>query len=536
MRYSILVLITLTAMVTQSCRITTPSLLEVFRDIHEREKTVYDFDMSKALAARTQFRDTLVIGDDPESLHGKAMEGVIARMGIPEGSLVFFERLGFKGGWRRPRNVGLPEFVLQEQLHKATRVAHVPKLLPLVSFEDLPMIQELNTLFVLGAANMFSGGEPLFNGDRDLYNINHTRWSHEDSYRDQVRKESYRALLEIRATGKVISATSAKVTESGEIEPNERVVRCGDIKTTCFTLVPSQTTSRASARPAAMSFYLAQFWETPEEIVEVLGSCAMDVGEPGVDREYGRGVANLLCPPVLKKEIEVVSAYLGGAEEKVFTSAGGDLKGAWQADNTTLQAHLPAALKETLEAEHVGAVNGTIEFEESKVKGDFTAQAEVSLVFLLADRIRAKAEDAVQVEGAYIATKDTLRMPGEALSYTYTATEDSLHLIKSLTLHEALALLPDPLGSMTDLASPDFFESIPIQIRMSFAKAKPVLIGDFDRDGTVGIPDFLIFVNAFGSSQGDAVFDEKLDLVPDGFIGIADFLIFIDQFGKTYDS
>ena len=55
---------------------------------------------------------------------------------------------------------------------------------------------------------------------------------------------------------------------------------------------------------------------------------------------------------------------------------------------------------------------------------------------------------------------------------------------------------------------------------------------DFDSDGTVGIPDFLQFVNHFGTSRGDAGYDAKYDLDNNGAIGIPDFLIFVDSFGS----
>ena len=63
----------------------------------------------------------------------------------------------------------------------------------------------------------------------------------------------------------------------------------------------------------------------------------------------------------------------------------------------------------------------------------------------------------------------------------------------------------------------------------------PVLYNspDFDSDGTVGIPDFLLFVNHFGTSRGDVGYDARYDLDGDGSIGIGDFLIFVDAFGTA---
>ena len=56
---------------------------------------------------------------------------------------------------------------------------------------------------------------------------------------------------------------------------------------------------------------------------------------------------------------------------------------------------------------------------------------------------------------------------------------------------------------------------------------------DFDRSGTVDIPDFLLFVDVFGSQRGQDTYEAKYDLNVDGEIGIPDFLIFIDSFGKV---
>lgn len=55
---------------------------------------------------------------------------------------------------------------------------------------------------------------------------------------------------------------------------------------------------------------------------------------------------------------------------------------------------------------------------------------------------------------------------------------------------------------------------------------------DFDGDGVVGIPDFLLFVGVFGASRGDEKYQAKYDLDGDGAIGIPDFLIFVDNFGE----
>ena len=56
---------------------------------------------------------------------------------------------------------------------------------------------------------------------------------------------------------------------------------------------------------------------------------------------------------------------------------------------------------------------------------------------------------------------------------------------------------------------------------------------DFDGNGVVGIPDFLLFVSAFGAQEGQEDYESEYDLDGNGEIGIGDFLIFVDNFGKA---
>ena len=56
---------------------------------------------------------------------------------------------------------------------------------------------------------------------------------------------------------------------------------------------------------------------------------------------------------------------------------------------------------------------------------------------------------------------------------------------------------------------------------------------DFNGNGVVDIPDFLLFVNVFGSKEGQERYESKYDLDGNDEIGIPDFLIFVDNFGKA---
>ncbi len=55
---------------------------------------------------------------------------------------------------------------------------------------------------------------------------------------------------------------------------------------------------------------------------------------------------------------------------------------------------------------------------------------------------------------------------------------------------------------------------------------------DFDRDGMVGFPDFILFARAFGNSRDDEDWESRFDLDLDGEVGFSDYLIFTEAFGR----
>ena len=56
---------------------------------------------------------------------------------------------------------------------------------------------------------------------------------------------------------------------------------------------------------------------------------------------------------------------------------------------------------------------------------------------------------------------------------------------------------------------------------------------DFDGNGTVAFQDFLLFVEAFGTQEGQQEYKPIYDLDGNGEIGFSDFLIFVDNFGNA---
>ena len=192
---------------------------------------------------------------------------------IPEENLMFFE--DFAHVIRDNNNIVVDNEGLwmltsgeYESLRRNTRVVHIPFNSPFGGINSIPRIARNNIAFVFAAGNTY-----LTLDRRDLWSTEHPFW---EGYKIQY----YNNMISAFKTGKVIAATSAIETEEGDIVPSKAVVQCGDIAEWCFTVLPRGYTSGASARLAAMAFYLAQLYPTAEEIVDAMNVCAIDIGEP----------------------------------------------------------------------------------------------------------------------------------------------------------------------------------------------------------------------------------------------------------------
>ncbi len=234
--------------------------------------------------------------EDPS--HADLMKDNILYMGVPEENLVVVGGTAdeFLSGdkWRDLR---------EETLVIATPTTFAVSL----SQRTLGLIMRQNSLFVAGAINR----DTLGYDDRDLWYPEHPHWG-----RNSGRYENAFAAF---ATGKFILATLADLV-NGEVVPYGPVVKCGLAKEFCYSVIRhpdrypddgwGQGTSDASTFLGALTFYLFQLWDTPQEVVGVLNECAEDVGEPGIDEEFGRGIVSVVCDMVQHKERRVVSSSL----------------------------------------------------------------------------------------------------------------------------------------------------------------------------------------------------------------------------------
>ena len=198
------------------------------------------------------------------------------------------------------------------------RVVNMSWSIPFVDTGVAKAIKEHNVLFVNSAGNtpLFPAGHPQAGipdpSKRDRYvpdgylPWNGERWTdHDPKY--------YEETMAALATDKVILAVWAAVDRNGNIVPQASSVRCGEAKESCFSLVlPPEWrdwgrigTSRAAPRLSAYAFYLFQLWDKAEEVTHTLRDCAQDIGEPGVDDEFGQGIAHVDCDKVADREQEV---------------------------------------------------------------------------------------------------------------------------------------------------------------------------------------------------------------------------------------
>ena len=171
--------------------------------------------------------------------------------------------------------------------------------------EDSEPIARNNIVFVGGTANVnhrtVNRCDPEDMPDRDLWRPDHSFHScggNDDSI--------YRAAMQAIATGKVLYATAADLQQDGSVEPHHGVIKCGDTMAYCFAvpLAGGNSTSSATAKLSAAVFHLFQLYERAEDVVQALKRCTRDIGEPGIDREFGNGLVDFRCVETMRPVID----------------------------------------------------------------------------------------------------------------------------------------------------------------------------------------------------------------------------------------
>ena len=92
--------------------------------------------------------------------------------------------------------------------------------------------------------------------------------------------------------------------QDGTVVPGTIAMMCGDTKEQCFAVEQSGVTSASAAALSSAVFHLFQTYEDAEDVVRALKSCATDIGEPGVDREFGQGLVDFRCAEAMLPVVE----------------------------------------------------------------------------------------------------------------------------------------------------------------------------------------------------------------------------------------
>ena len=216
---------------------------------------------------------------------------------------------------------------------------------------------------------------------------------------------------------------------------------------------------------------------------------------------------------------------------------GGDIVGSWKAENISVKAYVPPALVTAVDPAFEGEANGTITFRsDGTVQADYTTLSIISAT-LLSLPIKVSVPDTSKYTGSYTVMSDThqlviTREKADTLRYTYTATADSLFIMRPLLLDELLSALdPGLRGPASGALAQHVSEDDPIKIVIGFARGGPS--ADFTGDGKVDFSDFLKFVEVFGKAPGDEGYDARMDLDESGgAINFQDFLKFVEAFGS----
>ena len=163
------------------------------------------------------------------------------------------------------------------------------------SFEDIDILQRSDLLVVASAGNTSQvEGRALWYPDHP--------W---------LANGGWERSMAFLGIGKVLLAKYVMRNSDGTAAHYEGNVKCRLAMDHCYSIFrpahQNPGTSGAAANLGALTFYLFQLWDTPEEVVGVINLCAEDVGEPGVDEEFGRGIVSVVCDTVHNRERTVVA-------------------------------------------------------------------------------------------------------------------------------------------------------------------------------------------------------------------------------------
>lgn len=255
-----------------------------------------------------------VDSDDPfiQPWHFNKVKAVMSEAGVPPENLL--RKIEVNGWWSNKPSTYWTNRVFNNRTDtnqkKDLKVVNLSWDETFAPPSTAQTIRRNNTVFVTIISNTSNVDAGPISSKRYLFSSKHPDWRRMDQFSWGFGRENhstYRETLAAAETGKVLFVTWGDVDNNGEIVPYNYAVRCGDVKEACITVIlppyvgETYGTSFAAPIVSAAAFYLSQLWDDAEDVVRVLKDCAIDIGEPGIDEEFGVGALNLDCSTVRNK-------------------------------------------------------------------------------------------------------------------------------------------------------------------------------------------------------------------------------------------
>ena len=255
--------------------------------------------LKSRIEAAGGFEGMIALFDGPASGHGQAVRQDMIDEGVPPDRIEFPDLVTTVTDITQ---INLPQ---NEDLLACARVAHVPFLTPITEDREPDVIAAHNIVWSIAAGSKR-------HADRNLWHPDHPHW---EGYRgSSCCANAYENHMKAFETGKALIATYAHRDGEGGYTAIDLMPSCGEARDACFVVAQPMDenggTSSASAKLAAAAFYVFQLYEKAEEVVDTLKECAEDIGEPGVDAEFGLGVVSLACARVENAEVLTASSLL----------------------------------------------------------------------------------------------------------------------------------------------------------------------------------------------------------------------------------
>ena len=261
----------------------------------ESERFAGEYSLQRAIGTRGVQGRILLDEYEPEGGHAQFVRNTAIEWGVPSDRLDV-EVLGELARDTIPR-----KYAVISQAHSGA--AHLDE-------SEMRVIEASGAIVVAGAGNPGEGRAGK--GGRTVHYLvpEHPHW------RGTQGRAWWNRALKLMRDGHLIIARASKRT--GNEWEKDTSVHCGQTKTWCYTVrahdkgLGEGSTSKAATLLASLILMLREVETNP---VEALNECAVDIGAPGIDPVFGRGLVSVDCERVREALKERTKSQLDGSDQ-----------------------------------------------------------------------------------------------------------------------------------------------------------------------------------------------------------------------------